>query len=563
MIRADFHRAGGPRGSGTKARVDTEAEIAIRRRFAERFPTWGFRGEETGGSPGSPMWIVDPNDGTEGFLSGDRAHAVGIALVADGVPVLGVVLAPDYPDGDGDLLAWAEGCGPLTRNGQPVAPREWPTHLTSEHVVLVSPKADFRVEANLRWAAPARFRALSSLVYRLALTAAGEAEVGASIIGPASWDFAAGHALLRGVGSDLWDERGEPIRYDRDGHAWPGSCFGGAPALCRTLAERDSDFVPRGPRDLEGPVHLQPGEALRDPARLRRVQGLLLGQLAGDSLGGLVEFGSPGSIARQYPDGPRRLEDGGHWGILAGQPTDDSEMALSLARSVLDEGGYDPQAAFRSYQRWLESHPFDLGSTTRRGLQGSPNPDSQANGSLMRCSPLGLLGDPSAARRDSALTHPHPVCVDACGTFVSALAAALDGASPDEVLQAARAAAATQDVRSCLDGPPSDYTTHMGWVRVALANAFHQLASGRTVEEALVDTVRRGGDTDTNAAIAGALLGAVQGREAIPSQWRRSLLTCRPHRAFAACHRPRPRWLWPVDALALAERLALTGCRVP
>lgn len=72
-----------------------------------------------------------------------------------------------------------------------------------------------------------------------------------------------------------------------------------------------------------------------DPNTLSRAQGCLLGQLAGDALGSLVEFQSPEQIRRKYPDGVRELADGGTWGTIAGQPTDDSEMALSLARMLI------------------------------------------------------------------------------------------------------------------------------------------------------------------------------------------------------------------------------------
>ena len=65
-----------------------------------------------------------------------------------------------------------------------------------------------------------------------------------------------------------------------------------------------------------------------------RAQGSLLGQLAGDALGSLVEFQSPNEIRRSYPDGVRELADGGTWNTIAGQPTDDSEMALLLARML-------------------------------------------------------------------------------------------------------------------------------------------------------------------------------------------------------------------------------------
>jgi ADP-ribosylglycohydrolase len=76
-----------------------------------------------------------------------------------------------------------------------------------------------------------------------------------------------------------------------------------------------------------------------------------------------------------------------------------------------------------------------------------------------------------------------------------------------------------------------------------------------------VDTVRRGGDTDTNAAVAGALLGAVHGRDAVPPQWRSMVLSCRPHPPRA--RRPRAMAYWPVDALDLAERLLVRGARGP
>ena len=55
-----------------------------------------------------------------------------------------------------------------------------------------------------------------------------------------------------------------------------------------------------------------------NPATLSRVQGCWLGQLAGDALGGLVEFQSPEEIRRKYPNRVRELADGGTWGTLAG-----------------------------------------------------------------------------------------------------------------------------------------------------------------------------------------------------------------------------------------------------
>ena len=67
-----------------------------------------------------------------------------------------------------------------------------------------------------------------------------------------------------------------------------------------------------------------------DAAALSRGQGYLLGQLSGDSLGSLVEFRDTEWIRAVYPDGVRELADGGTWDTIAGQPTDDSEMAFPL-----------------------------------------------------------------------------------------------------------------------------------------------------------------------------------------------------------------------------------------
>jgi ADP-ribosylglycohydrolase len=191
-------------------------------------------------------------------------------------------------------------------------------------------------------------------------------------------------------------------------------------------------------------------------------------------------------------------------------------MALALARAVVGEGRHDDGKVLEAYRAWYRTGPFDVGDTTRAALVGYLMAESQANGSLMRASPLAILAHGARAeeaaelgRRDSALTHPNPVCRD------------------------------------------------IGWVLVTQQNAFHELLHAPSVEAGVVATVRRGGDTDTNGAVAGALLGAVHGRSAIPLQWRSMILSCRPH-PLRARH-PRPPSCWPVDALELAEGLLLAG----
>ena len=273
-----------------------------------------------------------------------------------------------------------------------------------------------------------------------------------------------------------------------------------------------------------------------DAEVLARAQGCMLGQLAGDALGSLVEFWEPEEIREAYPHGVRELADGGTWGTIAGQPTDDSEMALSLARMLVDHGRYDSVEARKAYVTWLDSDPFDCGKTVYRGLVGRRDPNSQANGALMRISPLGIFGayrEPSEvaewARQDAALTHPHPVCIEANALFARAIAHAIrTGCDRGTLYREIVHWAEDMDVdKTLLDAvvgasfaPPDNYGRPIaGWVLVALRNALWQLLNAVNVEEALVDTIMRGGDTDTTAAICGALLGAVEGRQAIPPQW--------------------------------------------
>lgn len=533
----------------------------IRSRLLEAFPEHGFLGEETGSAPGGEScWVVDPNDGTASYLQGMRGSTVSIGLVRSGVPVLGVVYSPLYPDDNGDLFSGAEGYG-LFHNQEPVEPRVFAA-LTRESVVMMSQSADKKPAGNFRLVAPARYRSLASVAHRLALVAAGEADGAISLQNPRSVDLAGGHALVRLAGGDLYDEKGQPLRYGAQGEGVFPCAFAGSAELCG----RPWRAILSGPAEERRdayPARLLPGEAIADAALLARAQGCLLGQLAGDALGSLVEFETAARIAGAYPGGgPFRLRDGGRWNTLGGQPTDDSELALALARSLIERGGYAATRAFSAYQDWMLSQPFDIGRTTSAALHGRPDPDSQANGSLMRLAPLGLVSSPLSldwAEEDSQLTHPHPNCRNACRCFVAALQAGLHGGSGRTMFERARAEA-RDDVldwlREAERGPREEFQHQMGWVRIALHNAFYHLLHGTELMEAVVDTVRQGGDTDTNAAIVGALLGARDGREAIPRQWRRALLSCRPHPAFGPAH-PRPRHYWPTDCYELAERLLL------
>jgi ADP-ribosylglycohydrolase len=449
--------------------------------------------------------------------------------------------------------------------------------LQTGDVVLSSQDCDRNAAANNKLCAPARYRALPSIAYRLALIAAGEGEAAVSLNGPTHWDYCAGHALLRGAGGDLFNDRGEAIGYNGQRAAGGKWIFGGSAGVAAQLSARPwaDVFKPEATQPAitqQWPL-VKATHALRCPSGpvLARAQGVLLGQVAGDALGQLVEFRPAADIARRYPNGVRDLVDGGAFDTLAGQPTDDSELALILARSLVQQRRFDAASVLQAYRAWRDSGPFDIGGTTRRGLAGNPDPQSQANGALMRVSPVALWAwqrTPAEiaqlARAEAAPTHPHPACADASAVFCVAIAHALQNASSGAEAHAAALswakgegahASVVAALEHAIASPPPEFQRQMGWVLIALQNAFYQLLHAPSLEEGVIDTVRRGGDTDTNGAIAGALLGAVHGREGVPLRWRRAVLSCRP----IGGTRPRPKTFWPVDLLDLAEQLLAHG----
>lgn len=305
--------------------------------------------------------------------------------------------------------------------------------------------------------------------------------------------------------------------------------------------------------------------------QLDRAQGCLLGQFSGDSLGSLVEFMSPGKIKTEYPDGIRELRNGGTWNTIAGQPTDDSEMAIALTRALLEKNTYDPDHAKLSYLDWLHSNPFDCGITTANGLTGDPISDSQANGALMRVSPLGVFGSrfelttvAEWAMQDAEITHPNPVCRQANALMAMAISQAITkGTLPAQLYEDICRWGKELEIDSSLSEaidlaasePPKGFVEHQGWVLIAFQNALWQMLHAPDLESAISDTIMRGGDTDTNAAICGALLGAIYGRKNVPQQWEECILNCRPEKGAPGVYRPRPPEYWPTNILQFARQL--------
>jgi ADP-ribosylglycohydrolase len=310
------------------------------------------------------------------------------------------------------------------------------------------------------------------------------------------------------------------------------------------------------------------GKGTRSPAEIvAHAQGALLGQLIGDALGSIVEFKTPDEIRREFPGGVTEMIGSPVFGTLPGQPTDDSEMALALARSIVTRGEYSAAAVWEAYVRWHDSNPFDCGNTIAAAIAGVKNQTSQANGAMMRVSPIGIAGVRSSvsnawywAQLDASLTHPHPVCLNANSIYAAAITTAVanDLSAQDLyqfIVESELEPSLADVVARARSATPEDYITQQGWVLIAFQNALWQLLHAKSFEEALVDTVHRGGDTDTNAAICGALLGALYGIDAIPKRWVDTVLSCKPEAGAPGVRQPRPEEYWPTDALELAAKL--------
>jgi ADP-ribosyl-[dinitrogen reductase] hydrolase len=334
-----------------------------------------------------------------------------------------------------------------------------------------------------------------------------------------------------------------------------------------------SSAYPIGLRE-DTPVITAP--AIVDPNRAR---GVLFGLSVGDALGTTLEFTSPSvTPLPTLVDGPHRTIVGrGPFGLSPGQVTDDTQMACCLAASLMMHGQLDIEDVGARYLGW-RLYAFDVGNQTSTALSqlalGVPadvagqeiwlesHRRQAGNGSLMRTAPIGVFfaDRPDERRRaslaDAAITHFDPRCQLACASFNTAIAEGITGAAADpyrmtelagaEIRSSARLLlerhreesqairAAEKDLLHDLDsaaasnpqlyGPEIHLLNHAGFVRVAYRLAFWHLLHTRSFEDALIDTVNRGGDADTNGAITGALLGAVYGETGIPAAWREAVL---------------------------------------
>lgn len=329
-----------------------------------------------------------------------------------------------------------------------------------------------------------------------------------------------------------------------------------------------------------------PPPVLRD-----RAVGVVVAAAAADALGAPHEFGPPLPAACELS-----MTGGGPFGWEPGEWTDDTQTALAVLHAAASGEREPVDAIARSLVAWYRSHPRDVGGQTRAVLApvtGDPtaktltetaarwqaaNGERAGNGSLMRTGPVALLAPRSLrsiaaiAARVSELTHPHPDAVDACVLWSAAVWWAMrtpPGATLDWVDLVAEGIDALPEPRRrpwharlerCRTEPPEAFEPN-GWVVAALQAALAAVSQSEPdpgvpacthLQRAIERAVRAGGDTDTVATIAGALVGARWGATAVPASWRRPL-----HGRFTYGRPP----LGPADLDRLA-RLAFDQGRV-
>src|SRR3954466_9018986 len=288
-LRAEFYGPQGPRGSRGSCPLDREIEERLQAMLQALIPAQ-FCGEECAVTPGTRagwVWLVDPHDGTFEYTAGRRGSAISVALLREGRPVMGVVHAPDAPDRGADTIAWAEGAGPIQRNGVALQTDLSHAEVNPASLVWATASSALRPQTWARAASPARYVAMPSIAYRLARVAAGDGIATGSTHSVNEYDIAAGMALVRAAGGVALDAQGNDIALEGNSERRVSACFAGAPAAARQLARFDWSALESEPRrESRTPLGFPRRE---DQPRLSRAQAVLLGQVIGDSLGSRVE----------------------------------------------------------------------------------------------------------------------------------------------------------------------------------------------------------------------------------------------------------------------------------
>lgn len=256
------------------------------------------------------------------------------------------------------------------------------------------------------------------------------------------------------------------------------------------------------------------------------------GMAVGDALGATLEFMTPREIEASY--GQHNKIIGGGWlRLRPGQITDDTEMALALGDSILQQGRVDAEAAAQAFDQWLRTKPVDVGQTVRSGIihyRRTQQPHIEANdmaagnGVCMRILPVALatVGQSreqieAACLAQAHVTHNNPLSDAASLCVIDLIHGALYGADKRELISG--------PIQTLLHAypefsyRPQRMENPSGYIVDTMKAVFQAFIDTDNFRDCLIDVVNRGGDADTTGAIAGMIAGAYYGLHEIPREW--------------------------------------------
>jgi myo-inositol-1(or 4)-monophosphatase len=215
ILRGYWKRAGlkvGSKGHDNPVtQADLEADSAIKKALRDPFPSYGWLSEETVDNDDrqkcSRVWIVDPLDGTKEFINGIPEFSVAIALIEDGVPILGVTYNPIKRE-----MYWsARGVGSHLNTRRVHVTR---VRTLKRATVLASrsetARGEWQVFHGMLIVSPT-----GSVAYKLAMVAAGKADATFTRSPKSEWDIASGAALVVEAGGTITDIKGRALRFNQ------------------------------------------------------------------------------------------------------------------------------------------------------------------------------------------------------------------------------------------------------------------------------------------------------------------------------------------------------------
>lgn len=247
------------------------------------------------------------------------------------------------------------------------------------------------------------------------------------------------------------------------------------------------------------------------------MRSCIYGLAVGDALGVPYEFRARDTFECTG------MVDGGAHGQPAGTWSDDTSMALCICSSIKQFAYINVADIAGRFRRWLEcgdftcgGHVFDVGVTCKRAIStGVPGKsyDECGNGSLMRTAPLAMLDhiEPYDIREISAITHAHPVAEWSCVALCDMLRTIRNVGTP-----------AKGDLwhrYGYIASRPVEAVKSDGYCEHTLEAALWCFLNTSSYADCVLAAVNLGGDTDTTAAVAGALAGVYYRFEAIPPKW--------------------------------------------